>query len=138
MNTSTHITCQLVPDDQRVSMTETLFGINFPMQLEPFIYFMADMICEDYDGGYWNFYMLSNGSFYMALHSASTFHVSCENGYQGELSAEAFGIVCTLYAYSHLSFGKGQFAETCADHFHRLREFMLGHVEAGAILRAID
>jgi len=43
-----------------------------------------------------------------------------------------------LYAYSNLSFGTGAFAESCAEHYHWLREFAIGHVEVRSILRAID
>lgn len=64
---------------------------------------------------------------------------SCPNGYEGELSPDAFGIACSLYAYSNLSFnGDGTLARECARQFHRLREYMLGHEEARAIMRAID
>lgn len=43
-----------------------------------------------------------------------------------------------LYAYSHLSFSDDGFAQICAQHYHLLREYMLKHAEAGAILGAID
>lgn len=138
MTDTPSITSQIIAENQRVNHTAALFGINFPLSLEPFVYFMADTVCEDYNGGYWNFYALSNGGFYMAPHTDAGFKVSCENGFQGTLSAEAFGIVCCLYAYSHLSFGEGEFAQVCAEHYHLLREYMLDHTEAGAILRAID
>lgn len=137
MNTS-NITRQLVADEQRVTHTAALFGLGFPLKLEPFVYFMADTMCEDYDGGFWHFYALSNGGFYMAPHTDADFKVSCENGFKGDLSADAFGIVCCLYAYSHLSFGEGEFAQICAEHYHLLREFMYQHPEVSAILRAID
>ena len=110
----------------------------FPMKLEPFIYFMADTICEDYQGGYWEFYSLINGGFYMAPRSDKPYRVSCENGYQGDLSADAFGVVCCLYAYSHLSFGSGEFAGVCAEQYHLLREYMFEHPEVERILGAID
>jgi len=132
------ITCQLVAEGQRVNHTAALFGINFPLYLEPFVFFMADTICEDYNGGLWHFYALSNGGFYMSPHTDANFKVSCENGFQGTLSADAFGIVCCLYAYSHLSFGGGDFAQTCAEHYHLLREYVFGHLEEGRIWRAID
>lgn len=132
------ITCQLIAEDQRVNYTAALFGLGFPLKLEPFAYFMADTMCEDYNGGYWEFYALSNSGFYMAPHTDKSFRVSCENGFEGDLSADAFGIVCCLYAYSHLSFGDGDFAQTCAEHYHLLREFMYEHPEVDAILRAID
>lgn len=132
------ITFQLIAENQRVNHTAALFGLGFPLKLEPFVYFMADTMCEDYNGGYWDFYTLSNGGFYMAPHTDKPFRVSCENGFEGDLSAGAFGIVCCLYAYSHLSFGEGEFAQVCAEHYHLLREFMYQHPEVEAILRAID
>ena len=89
-------------------------------------------------GGYWEFYSLSNCGFYMAPKSDSIFHVSCENGFEGNLSADALGITACLYAYSHLSFSDDDFAETCARHYHLLREYMLEHSEVGGILGAID
>ena len=54
------------------------------------------------------------------------------------MSADAFGIAVCLFAYSNLSFGSGQFAETCAKQYHLLREYMMDHAEAGAILAATD
>jgi hypothetical protein len=68
------------------------------------------------------------------------FRARCGNGYEGELSADAFGIACCLYAYSHLSFaGPDALAEECARQYHLLREWMLsGHAEARAILAATD
>lgn len=137
MNTS-NITRQLIAEDQRVNHTAALFGLGFPLKLEPFVFFMADTVFEDYDGGYWHFYALSNGGFFMAPSADAGFKVSCENGFQGTLSAEAFGIVCCLYAYSHLSFGDGAFAQTCAEHYHLLREYVFNHPEEGQIWRAID
>lgn len=138
MTDTSPITSQLIAEGQRVNHTAALFGLGFPLHLEPFVYFMADTICKEYNGGYWEFYSLSNGGFYMAPSSDASFHVSCENGFEGDLSARAFGIVCCLYAYSHLSFSEGEFAQTCAEQYHLLREYMYGHDEVGAILRTID
>lgn len=135
MNT---ITCKRIATNQRISHTARLFGLNFPMRLEPFIYAMAEEMGHEYRGGYWQFYKLSNDGFYMAPDSDTQFKVSCENGYEGSMSADALGITACLYAYSHLSFGDGAFAETCAQHYHLLRECMLEHTEAGVILQAID
>lgn len=54
------------------------------------------------------------------------------------MSADAFGITVCMYAYSQLSFGAGEFAETCAEQYHLLREYMMDHAEAGAVLRTTD
>lgn len=136
---SSAITCKLIPENRRLSHTEKLFGLHFPMALEPTIYAFADRLSEDYQGGYWEFHELSNGGFYMAPLAETPFNVSSDNGYEGELSGDAFGIVCCLYAYSHLSFShKPTLAEIAARYFHRLREYALDHPEARAILAAID
>jgi hypothetical protein len=64
--------------------------------------------------------------------------VVSENGYEGFMSADALGITACMYAYSHLSFGDGEFAGISADQYHLLREFIFGHAEVTEILRAID
>ncbi|MBK7675860.1 MAG: antirestriction protein [Candidatus Accumulibacter sp.] len=134
-----YVTAVLVPESRRLSTAATLFGVCFPLQLEPAIYRFAGFLSDDYRGGYWHFYTLSNGGFYMAPAGERRFAVSAENGYEGELSGDALGVSACLYAYSHLSFREGNFGESCAEHYHRLREFvLLGHPEAAAILAAID
>jgi hypothetical protein len=132
------ITRQLVAEDQRTHVTADLFGVYFPLQLEPFIFSMASRLSEDYGGGYWLFYTLDNGGFYMAPDSDGRFQVVSPNGWEGFMSTDAFGITTCLFAYSNLSFGSGQFAETCADQYHLLREYLMDHAEAGAILAATD
>ena len=138
MNTSSKITSKRIPVNQRVKVTAGLFGLAFPMRLEPAIFSIAGSLAEAYDGGYWDMYKLSNGGFYMALASDKQFVVTCENGYEGSMSGNALGITACLYAYSHLSFGDGAFAEVCAGQYHLLREFALDHAEAGSIMQAID
>ncbi len=134
----TSITSQRVDDAQRVNHTAKLFGIHFPMRLEPFVFNMAGRLSEDYRGGSWIFYALSSGAFYMSPDSIETFKVVSENGFEGSMSADALGLTVCLYAYSHLSFGGDALSETCAEQYHLLREFMFEHAEARAILRAID
>ncbi len=132
------ITRQQVADDQRINITGDLFGVYFPLRLEPFVYAMTSKLSDDYSGGYWQFYILSNGGFYMAPDSDGRFQVISENGHECFMSADALGITACLYAYSHLSFGEDDFSETCAGQYHRLREFMMKHPEARAIFAAID
>ena len=138
MTDTPSITRQLIAEDQRMETTAALFGINFPLRLEPFLYGITDRIAEGYSGGYWHFYRLSHGGFYMAPHSDRQFHVCCENGFEGELSGDALGITACLYAYSHLSFGGDGFAEVFANHYHLLRGYVFEHPEVDAILGAID
>lgn len=123
---------------RRVHHTSSLFGINFPMKLEPTVYAMASNLAPAYSGGFWDFFTLSNSGFYMAPTDAETFFVSSINGFEGTLSADALGITACLFAYSHLSFQGNAFAELMAEHFHHLREFALSHGESAGILAAID
>ena len=121
------ITRNVVPTHRRTAVTAELFGLNFPMKLEPLIFNLTDHISDNYAGGYWDFYILSNGGFYMSPRNDEPFNVSCENGHEGHLSGDALGIVVCLYAYSHLSFrGQNGCDEICAEHYHLLREFRVG------------
>ena len=132
------VTRELVPEDQRLVITERLFGMAFPLQLEPVVYGITDRMAEEYTGGYWDFWTLSNGGFYMAPAEDRTFHVKCQNMYEGDLSADALGIVATLYAYSNLSFSLSDIAREYARHYHLLREYTVGHPEVSEILGATD
>ena len=135
----TNVTRELVPDAQRSDHVGQLFGVHFPMQLEPVIYDITSSMATEYNGGYWEFYSLSNGGFYMAPDCEKTFAVSCQNYYQGVLSADAIGVVACLYAFSHLSFSRNEkIGRMYARHYHLLREYMMKHPEVAEILGAID
>lgn len=135
----TPVTSRLVSEAERMDFVDKLFGINFPMRLEPTVFQFADhLAAPQYHGGYWQFYGLSNGGFYMAPRTDTIFSVSCQNGFDGQMTADALGITACLYAYSNLSFGDGDFAENCAEHYHWLREFAMDHAEVRSILRVTD
>ena len=132
------VTREIVPEDQRLAITEQLFGMAFPLQLEPVVYGITDRMAQEYTGGYWNFYTLSNGGFYMAPAEDKAFHVKCQNMYEGDLSADALGITACLYAYSNLSFSLSDIAREYARHYHLLREYSMEHAEVSAIVGATD
>ena len=133
------ITKKLVMAQKCTSHTAALFGLHFPMRLEPVVDTITDRIAEDYHGGFLDFWELSNFGFYMSPRSGKRFNVSCDIGYDGAMSADALGITVCLYAFSNLSFGtESQFTNTCAQQYHWLREYALGHDEAGAIFRVVD
>ena len=133
------ITRERLVENQRTSITAGLFGVHFPLLVEPLVYALTESMTREYRGGYWQFYSLSNGGFYMAPDSERYYPVACQNGYEGILSADALGITACLYAYSHLSFlDNPTLAEVCAEQYHLLREYMLEQTEAEGILGAID
>lgn len=132
------ISSHIVPEADRTDFGDTLFGIQYVLKLEPTVFNMARRLAPTYNGGYWQFYALSNGGFYMAPRTDTIFDVNADNGFSGKLSGDALGLTACLYAFSNLSFGDGAFCETCAQQYHLLREFMFGHAEVKAILAAID
>ena len=132
------VTRELVPDDQRLDVVERLFGMAFPLQLEPVVYGITDSMAQDYEGGYWDFFTLNNGGFYMAPAEDRTFHVKCQNMFEGDLSADALGITACLYAYSNLSFSLSDIAREYARHYHLLREYSMEHPEVRENLGATD
>jgi hypothetical protein len=132
------ITRTLVAEADRMAFVDKLFGLSYVLQLEPIVFRFAEQLAENYDYGYWEFFELSKGGFYMSPRSETVFNVSADNGFEGQMTGDALGIVACLYAFSNLSFGEGDFAQTCAEHYHQLREYMFGHVEVRSILRAID
>lgn len=145
VTSGTHVTRQIVPEASRMDTVDKLFGIQYVLQLEPTVFQFAEQLADNYDYGYWEFLVLSNGGFYMAPQSKAAvsvldtiYNVSCDNGFEGQMTADALGLVACLYAYSSLSFGDGEFAEVCANHYHSLREYAMDHAEVRSILRAID
>ena len=133
------ITRVLVPDRQRADFVDALFGISFPLQLEPCIFAVASELSSDYCGAFWFFYSLSNGGFHMSPDDDVRFALRCENGYEGSMSADAFGVTACLYAFSRLSFvATGDIAEVYARHYHLLREYTMDHAEVAAIIAATD
>lgn len=132
------ITRELIPETHRADFVDALFGIAYPLQLEPTVFTFASKLSASYSGAYWNMHALSNGGWYMCPDDEGLFTVRCDNGYNGSMTPDAFGIVCVLYAFSHLSFGDNAIASTYACHYHLLREFTAEHEEAAAIFAATD
>lgn len=56
-------------------------------------------------------------------------------GYRGEVSADAAGIIVTLFALSH--FARRYDSALLAEGYHRLGAYSVGHAESAAIFAAI-
>ena len=137
----TPVVANLVADGDRLSFLPTVFGPRLMIRGEALVFGWLDRLSEDYNGGYWHFYTLTNGGFYLALASDKPMRISVEgNGFDGEMSADAAGIVVTFFALSQLT-GEVQGTEagdTLIDRYFFLRDFAAEHVEARLIFRAID
>jgi hypothetical protein len=111
------------------------FGRNM-MRVEDAVYDYMRQLVREYSGGFWHFYDLSNGGFYMSPQIERVNLEVAGNGYSGQMSADAAGITACLFAFSHLSFRIQN--DVIARHYYQLLDFALEHAEAAGILAAID
>ena len=133
---TTQIKALLVNEDQRLSFLPKYFGKRM-IAAEQGIYNTLSKLCTNYKGAFWNFYELNNGGFYMAPCLDEQFEIFVEsNGYEGILSADAAGIVATLYVVNHLCWIDK--AEKMINQYYLLRDFAAEHSEANEIYAAID
>jgi hypothetical protein len=125
-----------VDESQRPRTLPRYFGDRM-IKFESTVYDFMHRFAPDYLGGFWQFYDLSNGGFYMAP-DRGTYRLRVDsNGYEGDMSADAAGITVCLFTCSHLSFHDAR-NDLFAERFHQLREFVTQHSEAAEILAAID
>lgn len=124
-----------VAEGRRLGFLPRHFGRHF-MQFEAAVYGHMGNLCPGYDGGYWDFFELSNGGCYIAP-GRGTYALVAPNGFEATVSANVGGLIAALYAFSHLAF-KFESVEVFAERFHQLREFALEHAESRVILAAID
>ncbi len=119
------VTRQLVPEDQRIAVTASLFGPHFPLQIEPVIYDIAEQMCENYQGGHWNYYRLSNSGFVILPDESEPFSVS--GYYTGILTPEEFGVVCSTLAFNALIWENDwAFSRMCAKFHSQLLHYVTG------------
>ena len=125
-----------VPENKRIGFLASQLG-RMHYKFEMLTYHVMSRYCEGYPGGYWNFYTLSNGGFFMALDSDRAFRVVNEMNFCDEtMSAEAASIGANLYALSGVAF-ESQDPKIGA-HYGSLYEFIGEHEEAWQIFRFID
>lgn len=92
---------------------------------------------RDYGGGFWNFYECDGRPLFMASQSTSRFRIESDiTQYRGEVSAEAAGVIATLFTFSHLSFRFE--SDFLVEGYHRLHAWCDGYPEASEIFQAID
>ena len=98
-----------------------------------------DRFCDEYNGGIWSFYTLSNGGAFMApdADSYDKWHLlNSMNGNDADMSAEAAGIAVCLIEYSHHACRTE--CDAMTEHYYCLRDYALQHPESSAILSIID
>ncbi|MGY6156622.1 antirestriction protein [Paraburkholderia graminis] len=138
------VTAKPVPFVERLTFLPKFFGPRLMMRAEALLYTYAGRFSPDnYNGGLWEYYTLSNGGGYAAPISPARLQISIMgNGYEGEMSSDAAGIVISLFVLNTLAFecsGKDEsLTEKLVEHWEQLREYAAQHPEARSIYRAID
>lgn len=142
MNMQTQpVTASLVSESQRLDFLPSYFGLRLMMRGEALTYAWLCRLCERYSGAYWHYYTLSDGGFYMAPDLETCLEIKVVgNGFRGVASADAAGIVATLFALGQLAAEAAgtEAADALIDHYYSLRGFAAVHHEAALIFRAID
>lgn len=126
---------RIPPGDQAVDAMMERLGTNFPFFV-PYTHAFMDKLCPTYTGGDWDFYTAGPGGMYMAPNLQSTYTLVSENGFTENVTAQAAGIVASLYSLSHVC-AKFQ-DESLSDAFLNLRTWASAHPEREAIFNLID
>jgi hypothetical protein len=130
------ITAELVNDSQDRMNCLHRIADHRCVILEHTINEMLRGMTDDYDGGYWSYYNLSNGGFYMSPALNCTYSLSCENMFEREVSADTAGIIACAMAYSHLSFMTN--GDCFAAAYYQLSDYIFQHDDASLIRAALD
>lgn len=130
------ITAVIVAEENRMDFFPTFFGPKLWVLGEPLICQWMGVLAEGYNGSNWNYYTLSNGGFYMAPETDKRFKVVVVSNYfSKEMSADAAGIVATLYALGNLANRTEN--DRIIELYQALYEYANGHAERELMLEAI-
>lgn len=126
----------IVDGVERSSFLPNMVG-EYYSAFEKTVYWYASQFCNEYNGGFWEFIKLDNNSFYIRPTGVESYQmVVSSNYFKGSLTADATGIVVSLYALCLLA--NKTHNENLINRYHSLREYALSHPEAKEILGAID
>ena len=130
------IIASIVPSHLRARTLPTRFPRLY-LTFEMSVFNYMSTFSKSYGGGYWEYFDLSNGGFYMSLQSSKSFLVEItSNDFTGTMSADAASLVVNLFVYCQLA-NRHKF-DYLIKGFHALRQFSLTHPESTLILSAID
>ena len=131
-----------VTERDRLSFLPKHFG-KLMMKFEGTVYLWIRRLSTDYTGGSWNFYELSNGGFYMAPSCDKQFQFDSPNYAQEEVSADAAGVIVTMFALNAIINGiaceeESDLSENFIKGYYLLRDFAAEHAENRKIFAIID
>ncbi len=130
------ITKTLIRGNERLNFLPKMLGNKFSI-FESTIYNLMDHYNPAYHGGYWDFYKLSNGGFYIELSTDKPIILSFpENHFEETLSPEGASVAINIMALNHLAW-KFE-AALFIDFQDKLKDFSGLLVDAPKIWRFLD
>jgi len=128
-----------VSEAQRLATLPHYLG-RYMVQFESAVYTHMSRLCESYEGGYWQFYALSNDGFYMAIDSSKKIMVrQGSNYFEQLLSADTAGIIACLALNDLVWKYEGEKdIYKLYELFEALRAYALEHEDSTAIFKAIN
>lgn len=131
------ITSKIVAQNQRPEFLSRKIP-RYYLHFENYIYEIADRLINGYSGGYWEFVELSNEGFYLkpclGLDKVEI-HIA-DNGYSGEVSEDAAGIIVTCFSLNFLLY-KWQ-DKSLYHYYESLIAYTYFHEEMREIRAALD
>ncbi|ECE4235546.1 antirestriction protein [Salmonella enterica] len=125
-------------DEERINFWPRYFGnVRQWVFLEPQVFAWLDLWSTDYQGGIWDFHILSDDGAFLTPPECDFYHlVNEDNGNEATLTTEATGIAVCLMVWSrHAS---RTHCEAMNRHYYRLHDYALTHTEHHGIMRLID
>lgn len=134
---TTELTATVVSTKRRMNVITRTFGDLGPI-VENTIFSLMDQFCSDYKGGYWEYYQLTNGGFFMAPSDHEYLRLDNPMNHASvDLSDEAAGIAICAMAYSHMLF-EWPHSDLLKNQYTWLMSYAAEHPEAVSIFRFLD
>lgn len=91
----------IVHENDRSAFFPKHFG-KMLMKAEQFMYTFSDKHLYGYDGGFWDYYELPNGGFFVRFNFEGTMRFSYPENYtECNVNAEEYGIIVTMFLISN-------------------------------------
>jgi len=131
-------------DDEALNLLTPYYPMYAPLQFfETKVFELLRAWCDDYDGGTWTYYELSNGAWYLSPNDTEPYCVRDAYRCLHTMSPDGAGLTASLYLLNHLAWyfhekGDKTKRDAVTEHYHALRMYTYGHVDAVAIWRVLD
>lgn len=138
------LTRRKMSDAEVLNMITPYYPMFAPLQFfETMVFEMLDSWCDDYDGGVWSYFKLSNGAWYLAPADEGIYRVKDYAGREHEMSPDGAGLTATLHMLHRLTWhfheaGDKAKRDVVSEHYHALRMYTYPHPDATAIWRVLD